>query len=400
MRRRQRARGGESRGRRRVHHHRVQRQEDVPQQVAAATIREMRKQLAFGFVVVLASLVTNVEAQKPARAASPPLPSLPVTLFTSELPVRVTAVATGLSHPWSMAFLPDGAMLVTERSGRLRIIRHGVLEPKPVEGVPAVYDGRLAGLLDIALHPKFRENQLLYLSYSKVRADKRSTTVLARARWTGTSLADLKEIFVANTWSESETNFGGRIVFDRDGFLFLTVGERQEQNRAQDPADHTGKGLRLKDDGSVPSDNPFVGRAGYAPEIYSLGHRSPQGLTVHPTTGAIWETEHGPLGGDEINIVKPGRNYGWPLVTFGRDYDGTSISDATSRPDLEPPFMYFVPSLATSGLTFYTGDRFPQWKGNAFIGSMVEGRTSGTGHVRRITFNEQGQPIQREPILA
>jgi glucose/arabinose dehydrogenase len=285
----------------------------------------MQKRVAFGLVMVLASLGATVGAQKPARAASPPLPPLPVTLFTSEFPVRVTAVATGLSHPWSLAFLPDPstslgagpstpigagrvAMLVTERSGRLRIIRHGVLDPKPVEGVPAVYNGRLAGLLDIALHPKFRENQLLYLSYSKTRADKRSTTVLARAKWTGTAMTDLEEIFVANTWSESETNFGGRIAFDRDGFLFLTVGERQEQNRAQDPGDHSGKTLRLKDDGSVPADNPFVGRAGYMPEIYSLGHRSPQGLTVHPTTGAIWETEHGPLGGDEINIIKPGRN--------------------------------------------------------------------------------------------
>ncbi len=366
-----------------------------------ATIRGMQKRLVWGLIAVLASFGATVSAQKPARAASPSLPSLPVTLFTSELPVRVTAVATGLSHPWSLIFLPDPeTMLVTERSGRLRVIRRGVLDPKPVEGVPAVYNGRLAGLLDIALHPKFRENQFLYLSYSKVRADKRSTTVLARARWTGSALADLQEIFVANTWSESETNFGGRIAFDRDGFLFLTVGERQEQNRAQDPGDHSGKVIRLKDDGSVPADNPFVGRPGYKPEIYSLGHRSPQGLTMHPTTGAIWETEHGPLGGDEINIIRPGRNYGWPLVTFGRDYDGTAISDATWRQDLEPPFIYFVPSLGTSGITFYTGDRFPQWKGNAFIGALVEGRTSGTGHVRRITFNEQGQPIQREPILA
>jgi glucose/arabinose dehydrogenase len=353
-------------------------------------------------LLVLASVAlgTVVTAQKSARAPSPPLPTLPATLFTSEIPVRVVAVATGLSHPWSLAFLPDGSMLVTERAGRLRILRNGVLDPAPVDGVPRVYDGRLAGLLDIALHPRFGENRIIYLSYSKVRGDKRSTTVLARATWTGTSLADTRDIFVANTWSESETNFGGRIAFDRDGLLFLAIGERQEQRRAQDPGDHAGKVLRLRDDGTVPPDNPFVGRAGYLPEIYSLGHRSPQGLAMHPATGEIWETEHGPLGGDEINIIKAGKNYGWPLVTFGRDYDGTAISDATSRPDLEPPFMYFVPSLAPSGLTFYTGDRFPQWKGNAFIGAMVEGRTSGTGHVRRLTFNEKGESIQREPILA
>ena len=360
----------------------------------------MKKPAALFVVVLLGVLGATASAQKSARSPSPPLPPLPATLFTSELPIRVVAVATGLSHPWSLAFLPDGSMLVTERGGRLRIVRNGVLDPKPIDGVPVVYDGRLAGLLDVALHPKFRENQVVYLSYSKVRTDKRSTTVLARATWSGTALTNIKDIFVANTWSESETNFGGRIAFDRDGFLFLTVGERQEQKRAQDPADHSGKVLRLRDDGTAPPDNPFVGRAGYMPEIYSLGHRSPQGLAMHPSTGAIWETEHGPLGGDEINILKPGKNYGWPLVTFGRDYDGTTISDVTSRPDLEPPFMYFVPSLATSGLAFYTGDRFPQWKGNAFIGAMVEGRTSGTGHVRRITFNEQGQSIQREPILA
>src|SRR5688572_26551018 len=175
--------------------------------------------LPLALIAVLA-LGAAAGAQKSARAPSPPLPALPATLFTSEFPVRVVAVATGLSHPWSLAFLPDGSLLVTERAGRLRIVRNGVLDPKPIAGVPAVYDGRLAGLLDIALHPRFRENRIVYLSYSRVRADKRSTTVLARATWNGTALADLKDIFTANTWSESETNFGGRIAFDRDGFLF------------------------------------------------------------------------------------------------------------------------------------------------------------------------------------
>ena len=291
-------------------------------------------------------------------------------------------------------------MLVTERDGRLRIIRNGVLDPTPVAGVPPVFARVLGGLLDVALHPRFAENRILYLSYAKGRADNLSTTALARARFDGATLTDVKDIFVANTWSKSNTNYGGRIAFDRAGLLYLTVGERQEQDRAQNGTDHGGKVLRLRDDGSVPSDNPFVSRAGYAPEIYSLGHRSPQGLAMNPATGAMWENEHGPLGGDELNVLLPGRNYGWPLVTFGTDYDGTKISDATWRADLEAPFVYWVPSIAISGLTFYTGDRFPQWKGNVFVGAMFAGRSRGTGHVQRIVINAAGKPINREPLLA
>ena len=329
---------------------------------------------------------------------SPPLPTLPQTLFTSELQIRVSAVATGLSHPWSLAFLPGGDALVTERSGKLRMIRNGTLDPAPIAGVPAVRAQVLGGLLEVALHPRFAQNQWIYLTYTKAREDGLTTTALARAKFDGKALSDFKEIFVANNWSKSTTNYGGRVAFDRNGLLFLTVGERQEQERAQNTRDHGGKVLRLRDDGTVPPDNPFVGKAEYQPEIYSLGHRSPQGLAVHPETGAIWENEHGPLGGDEINIVLSGRNYGWPLVTFGNDYDGKKISELTTRPDLEAPFMYWLPSIAISGMTFYTGDRFPQWKGNAFVGAMFQGRTRGTGHIQRITFNE-GRPIQREPIL-
>ena len=345
-------------------------------------------------------LATLATVQGQAPRSSPPPPALPQTYFSGEVPVRVVPVAKGLSHPWSLAFLPDGDLLVTERDGRLRIIRNGVLDPKPIAGVPAVFARVLGGLLDVALHPAFADNRLLYLTYAKGRADNLSTTALARARFDGTALTDVKEIFVANTWSKSNTNYGGRIAFDRAGLLYLTVGERQEQDRAQNGNDHGGKVLRLRDDGSVPSDNPFVGRAGYAPEIYSLGHRSPQGLAMNPATGAIWENEHGPLGGDELNVLQPGRNYGWPLVTFGTDYDGTTISDATWRADLEAPFVYWVPSIAVSGLTFYTGDRFPQWKGNVFVGAMFAGRSRGTGHVQRIVINAAGKPINREPLLA
>jgi glucose/arabinose dehydrogenase len=331
--------------------------------------------------------------------SSPPLPELPQTFETTLYKLRVSVVAKGLVHPWSLAFLPDGNMLVTEREGRLRIVRNGVLDPKPVQGVPVVRAAALGGLLEVALHPKFAENKLIYLSYSKPGDNRLVTTAVARGRFDGTALTDVKDIFVANNWSTSTQNFGGRLAFDRDGLLFLTVGERYEQERAQKTDDHGGKVLRLRDDGSVPADNPFVGKAGYAPEIYSLGHRSPQGLAVHPVTGAIWENEHGPQGGDELNIIRPGRNYGWPIVTYGINYNGENISEATSRADLEPPFMYWVPSIAISGLAFYTGDRFPGWRGNAFVGAMFMGRTRATGHVQRLVFNEKGLPIQREPIL-
>jgi glucose/arabinose dehydrogenase len=350
-------------------------------------------------LIVAAAVVISAGTLAWAQARnSPPAPPLPQTFFTAEQPIRVVPVVTGLSHPWSLAFLPDGDMLVTERAGRLRIIRKGVLDPQPITGVPTVRAVALSGLFDVVLHPRFAENRLLYLAYSKAREDGLSSTALVRAKFDGKALTEVKEIFVANTWSKSTTNYGGRIVFDKAGFLFMTLGERQEHDRAQQGMDHGGKVIRLRDDGSVPPDNPFVGKAGYQPEIYSVGHRSPQGLAVHPETGEIWENEHGPLGGDELNIIKPGKNYGWPLVTFGTWYDGEKVSDATSRADLEAPFVYWVPSIAVSGLEFYTGDRFPAWKGNVFVGSMFEGRTRGTGHLQRITV-VKGKPINREPIL-
>jgi len=351
------------------------------------------------FVVGALTLVAASIAFAQAPRSSPPVPALPQTFFSSELQIRVVPVATGLSHPWSLAFLPGGNILVTEREGRLRIVKDGKLDPTPIAGTPKVFARVLAGLLDVALHPQYDKNHVIYLSYSKAGENNLTTTALARGTFDGTSLKDVKDIFVANSWSKSNTNFGGRIAFDRAGLLYLTVGERQEQDRAQKPGDHGGKVLRLRDDGSVPPDNPFVGKQGYMPEIYSLGHRSPQGLAMNPATGALWENEHGPLGGDELNIIQAGKNYGWPLVTFGTDYDGTKISDSTWRADLEAPFVYWVPSIAVSGLTFYTGDRFPQWKGNVFVGAMFQGRTRGTGHIQRIVINEAGRPINREPIL-
>jgi len=333
--------------------------------------------------------------------ASPPMPPLPRTFEASDYSIRVVEVASGFANPWSMAFLPNGDMLVTERAGRLRILHDGVLDPEPIAGVPEVRTTILGGLLDVVLHPRFADNSIIYLSYSKGIDEQHSTTAVARARLDRNRLLGLEDIFVANTRSTSPTNFGGRMAFGPDGNLYVTVGERQEQDRAQDPMDHGGKVLRLRDDGSVPEDNPFYGRDGYLPEIFTLGHRSPQGLAVHPVTGQLWENEHGPLGGDELNVLIPGANYGWPLVSYGTDYDGTQITDTglTAAEGLEAPFMYWVPSIAISGLSFYTGDAFELWQGDALVGSMMQGRIRWTGHVQRLTFNEDGRSIMREPLL-
>ena len=356
----------------------------------------MRIAASLGTMLVLAGPLAHGQDSR----ASPPLPSFPQIYETADLTIRVEKIADGLANPWSLAWLPNGDLLITERPGRLRIFRNGALDPEPVAGVPDVRVTVLGGLLEVLPHPDFAANRILYLTYAKGGEGTLATTALARARLDGHALKDLEEIFVAENWSNSPTNFGGRMVFGRDGMLYLAVGERQEQDRAQNTMLHGGKVLRLDENGKAPRDNPFMGKAGYLPEIYSVGHRSPQGLVFHPTTGELWESEHGPLGGDEINIVRAGLNYGWPLVTYGKNYDGTAVSDSSSRDGYEPPFMYWVPSIANSGLSFYTGDRLAAWKGNAFVGSMMEGRTRATGHVQRITFAENGQPIQREPILA
>jgi glucose/arabinose dehydrogenase len=356
----------------------------------------MRIPVGLAAVVILAGQAAQAQDSR----ASPPLPPFPQVYETADLKIRVEKVADGLANPWSLAWLPNGDLLITERAGRLRVFRNGALDPEPIAGVPEVRITLLGGLLDVLPHPNFAQNQILYLTYAKGGEGNLATTALSRARLDGKTLKDVKEIFVAENWSNSPTNFGGRMVFGRDGKLFLTIGERQEPDRAQDPMLHGGKVLRLNDDGTAPADNPFSGKTGYLPQIYSVGHRSPQGLAVHPTTGELWENEHGPLGGDEINIVRAGLNYGWPLVTYGKDYDGTVISESSTRAGLEPPFLFWVPSIAISGLSFYTGDKLAAWRGNAFVGSMMEGRTRATGHVQRITFSDDGQPIQREPILA
>ncbi len=341
---------------------------------------------------------TSIPAQRPRARA--PLGDGPWTFDTFEpnTRIRVSVVAKGLSHPWSIAFLPGGDILVTERPGRLRVIRNGVLDPHPVAGIPEVRAVDLGGLMDLALHPRFAENHWVYMSYSKATA-KGVATSLARGRWDGKALVDTEDVFVTDPTGGTNVA-GSRILFNGDGTIFFTVGGAGQNNdqRAQDPARHAGKILRLRDDGSIPQDNPFVNRAGYLPEIYSMGHRNPTGLALHPATGELWESEQGPQGGDEINVIRAGRNYGWPVVTYGRDYDGKRLTEQPSTPEFEQPHLFFVPSIATEGITFYTGDRFPAWRGNLFVAGMVEARIPNTGQVQRIILNADGE-LRREPFF-
>jgi glucose/arabinose dehydrogenase len=324
-----------------------------------------------------------------------PLPAEPQVFDTAEQhKIRVVVVTRELSHPWSLAFLPDGNMLVTERPGRLRIIRKGRLDPEPISGVPRVHAVRLAGLMDVALHPRFAENKLLYLTYSKPLEKGQFTIAMARARFDGASLVDFRDIYVV----EPMHTGASRLAFGRDDMLYMTTAGYSGK-RAQDPGDAAGKVLRLRDDGSVPPDNPFVGRPGHRPEVFTMGHRSNLGLTVHPETGALWTTEHGPNGGDEINVLVQGRNYGWPVVSYGRTYPGPRQSEVPWQASFEQPFIFWVPSIAPTGITFYTGDRFPAWKGNVFVGGMRTGELPRTGRLERIAFNSRGEEMRRESLL-
>lgn len=289
---------------------------------------------------------------------------------------RVVTVVDGLEVPWGMAFLPDGDMLVTERAGRLRIVRDGVLLPDAVPGVPEVFARGQGGLMDVVLHPDFASNRLVYLSYSKP-IDDNSTTAVVRGRFENDRLNDVEEVFEADT--RGRGHYGSRIAFDADGYLFISVGERQVPSRgdleahpAQDLSNHHGVVVRLYDDGRVPDDNPFVGQEGALPEIWSYGHRNPQGLVIHPETGSIFVAEHGPQGGDEVNLIEPGNNYGWPVIGYGVNYgSGTAIHEGTRREGMEEPIHVWVPSIATSSMMIYTGDKFPRWHGNMFVTGLA-----------------------------
>ena len=311
---------------------------------------------------------------------------------------RVVTVVEALVQPWSIAFLPGGDVLITERPGRLRILRDGKLLPQPVEGVPQVLHSGQGGLLEVALHPNFTSNRWLYLTYSKPSVDgTQATTALVRGRFENDRLTGVQPLF--ESISQGRGHFGGKIAFDKNGFLFLTLGDRQvppegnlEAHPAQDLSNHHGKMIRLHDDGRVPADNPFVSRAGARPEIWSYGHRNVQGLAIHPETGDVWANEHGPQGGDELNRLLPGRNYGWPVIGFGVNYQtGLAIHKGTLREGMEQPTQVWVPSIGISGLMVYTGSRFPQWRGNLFAGGMVGQQLA------RLTV--QGQKVVSEETL-
>jgi glucose/arabinose dehydrogenase len=356
-------------------------------------------------------LLLAVETGAQQGAAPNPvnrLPDAPQLVTSTAHSFRVVPIK-GLNRPFAMAFLPDGTMLITERAGRLRIVRGGVVDPQPIAGMPQVLDLRLKGLQDIALHPRFAENRLIYFTYYKPKPGEKdmATATLGRARWDGgDSLTDVRDIFVADAWCATPS--ASRIIFDRDGKLFMTVGVpirgragTAQPEDSQSPGNHAGKVLRLNDDGSAPADNPFVGQPAYRPEIYALGIRNILGLAIHPDTGELWEHENGPMGGDEINIIRPGRNYGWPVVSYGRAYNGDLTGDASgplttdhAAPGMEAPFLFWVPSIAPSGLVFYTGDAFKAWKGNIFVGAM-----RGT-LLQRIVLNAKGLPTVRESMLA
>ena len=293
-----------------------------------------------------------------------------LTVDSQEHVFRVVNVVEGLEHPWGLAFLPEGGMLITERPGRLRIVRNGKLDPQPVAGLPAISAHGQGGLLDVALHPHYSENALVYLSYS-ARGDSGIGTEVARGKLAGHRLENVQVIFRQQPKGSTGRHFGSRLVFDREGYLYITLGDRGEQERAQRPDDHAGSVIRLHDDGRAPKDNPFVGKPGWKPEKYTLGNRNMQGAALHPQTGALWTHEHGPQGGDEINVIRAGVNYGWPIITYGVEYVvGTRIGEGTHKAGMAQPLHYWVPSIAPSGMAFYTGDKFPRWRGDLFVGAL------------------------------
>jgi glucose/arabinose dehydrogenase len=317
--------------------------------------------------------------------------------------VRVVTVATGLFHPWSLAFIDSRTLLVAEKNGKLRLVRDGVLAPEPVWTSPASGGQSTDALHAVAVHPQFVQNSLVYVSYPKAGPGG-STLAVSRGKLKGATLTDVQEIFVADAW-ETGGNLAGRILLGADASLYVTVGDRDRiccngtddnslRMKAQELGNHVGKTLRLRDDGSVPPDNPFAGRAGAKPEIFTYGHRNGYGLAFHPETGELWQAEIGPMGGDEINILLPGHNYGWPLVSTGRNYTGTLVSDQPwARPGMDNPRMHWVPSISPSSIMFYTGDKFPRWKNNLFVGALT------SRQLVRIAFNQPSQAERREGLL-
>lgn len=350
-----------------------------------------------------------------AQPASAPLGDGPWTYTTHERDtrVRVSVVTKGLAHPWSMVFLPGtstderpmGDALITEREGRVRLLEGGRLQLESVVDLSALDVDRL---FDIELHPDFESSRWVYLTYLKrgsppgepedTSEDYRATTALARGHFDGSRITAVEDVVVADAWSTNRGGDAASVEFGPDETLFLSSSHRRDANAPQRLDTHIGKVLRLNPDGSVPADNPFVGRAGVSPEIFTSGHRTIMGFAVHPETGQLWEAENGPQGGDEINVLRPGVNYGWPVVTHGRNYDGSVAASTPAREGMAQPELFWVPSITISSIAFYTGDAFPAWKNDLFVGAMITGRIPGTGHIERVVFNEHGE-LRRERLL-
>jgi glucose/arabinose dehydrogenase len=352
--------------------------------------------------------ITAQQQQPPVGIAAVNLTAGPYVFDTAEQhKIRVVVVASGLKHPFSLAFLPNGDALFTERGGQMRLL-HGAtgaatLDSAPIGGVPQEPAFRTGGLQEVALHPQFAMNHLVYLTYNKAgppvtggqAGARQSAVTLARGRLDGNRLVDVQELFVGNMQDGAS---GSRLAFAPNNMLFMTTGAPFDQ-QAQDVKSVYGKVLRFTYDGKIPPDNPFVGKAGARPEVYTLGHRDQLGLTVQPGTGRVLSAEHGPNGGDEVNVLLPGRNYGWPRVSFGRDYQGPRISESPVAPDVEMPTILWIPSIAPTGMTFYTGDAIPAWKGNLFVGSARRGEIPRTGGLERVVVNDKLEELRRESLL-
>ena len=356
--------------------------------------------------VILVLVVLPLRAQQ----AAPPRDTSPQVLDVQGGKIRVVTVANGLFHPWGIAFVDANTILVSEKNGALRLISNGVLAPQPLWTSPSAAGQPNDALHFIAVHPKFTENQLVYVAYPK-RGEKGTTLAVARGHLKGSSLGDVEEIFVADAW-ETGGNIAGRVFFGPDGMLYVTIGDRDRiccnasqlrpdgsddnslRMKSQALDNHVGKTLRLRDDGTVPPDNPFVGRKDAKPEIFTYGHRNGYGLAIHPETGQLWQAEIGPMGGDEVNILAPGHNYGWPVVSMGRNYTGTLVSDQPfGRPGMDNARMFWVPSISPSSIMFYTGDKFPRWKNNLFVGALT------TRQLIRVAFGQPSQAERREGLL-
>jgi glucose/arabinose dehydrogenase len=351
-------------------------------------------------VVPVAALLASVAVIAQTRPPAPgsrrfPLSTEPHVYETFEQNIRVTVMVHGIQRPWSLLPLPDGDFLVSVRpTGQVLAIRKGVLDPTPLTGIPATRTSRTTGMLDMAMHPQFAVNKLIYFTYHKPLTAEQYTLALGRGRYDGAGLSNVQELYAGDPVRTG----GSHLTFGNDGLLYITVGGAGPSMDAQAPHTVYGKTLRLRDDGTVPNDNPFVGKAGHRPEIYTIGHRDHFGIAPHPVSGQIFHAELGPMGGDKINILAPGGNYGWPTYGYGRENDGSPMQHP-NREGIAPAWITWNPGITPSGLLFYTGDKFPKWTGSIFVGSIQRGKTPGTGGIERIVFNDKLWELRRETIL-